>query len=152
MNPNDIVMTPVEVAKDIINFFKPSGTILDPCRGQGAFYDNLPGDKIWCELSEGVDFFKFNQKVDWIISNPPYSVFDKWLVHSLLLADNIVYLIPVNKVMSSLVKLKQIYEFGGIRHIRYYGTGRFIGFPFGFPVGAVHMQRGYKGSIEVSGI
>ena len=42
----DIVMTPVETAIDIIQHFSPKGKILDPCRGQGAFYDNYPSDCI----------------------------------------------------------------------------------------------------------
>jgi hypothetical protein len=149
-NPNDVVYTPKEWAKDIVAFFKPEGVCLDPCRGGSAFYDELPEPKLWCEIAEGVDFFKHKQKVDWIISNPPYSTFSKWLDHSLPLADNIVYLIPVNKLLSSLGKLQKVKTFGGIKHIRYYGTGRDAGFPFGFPVGAVYLQRAYDGPIEIS--
>ena len=37
----DIVMTPEWLAIEIIDHFSPSGIILDPCRGEGAFYDNL---------------------------------------------------------------------------------------------------------------
>lgn len=149
-NPADVVYTPPIWAADIINFFKPSGTCLDPCRGGGAFYDLLPEPKEWCEISEGVCFFQRTEKADWIVSNPPYSIFDKWLDHSLTVADNIVYLIPVNKLLSSLKKLRKVHAFGGIAHIRYYGTGRSMGFPFGFPVGAVHLKRGYRGPINIS--
>lgn len=149
-NPNDVVFTPVEWAKDIVAFFQPSGTCLDPCRGESAFFDQLPEPKLWCEIVEGVDFFRFHEKVDWIISNPPYSLFSRWLDHSLELADHIVYLIPVNKLLSSLQKLHKVYRFGGIVHIRYYGTGRDAGFPFGFPVGAVYLKRHYTGPMEIS--
>lgn len=149
-NPNDVVFTPAEWARDIVSFFKPSGLCLDPCRGGSAFYDELPTPKLWCEITDGVDFFDMHEKVDWIISNPPYSIFSKWLDHSLGLADHIVYLIPVNKLLSSLQKLHKVYSFGGIAHIRYYGTGRDAGFPFGFPVGAVYMKRGHGGPVEIS--
>ncbi|MCZ7862699.1 hypothetical protein O9X98_15090 [Agrobacterium salinitolerans] len=149
-NPNDVVFTPVEWAKDIVAFFQPSGICLDPCRGESAFFDQLPEPKLWCEIAEGVDFFRFHEKVDWIISNPPYSLFSRWLDHSLELADHIVYLIPVNKLLSSLQKLHKVYRFGGIVHIRYYGTGRDAGFPFGFPVGAVYLKRHYTGPMEIS--
>ena len=37
----DIVMTPEYLAKDIITHFDPTGMILDPSRGAGAFYDNF---------------------------------------------------------------------------------------------------------------
>jgi len=143
-------MTPSYVAKDIIEFFSPTGVILEPCRGEGAFYDLLPEGSPWCEIQEGVDFFQFKDKVDWIVTNPPYSIFDKWLDHSLDLADNLVFLIPVNKLLSSLKKLNKIRKFGGIKHIRYYGTGRDIGFPFGFPCGAVYIQKDYVGPIYVT--
>ena len=149
-NPNDVVFTPIEWARDIVDFFRPSGTCLDPCRGESAFFDELPEPKLWCEISEGVDFFEFDGKVDWIISNPPYSLFSRWLDHSLKVADHIVYLIPVNKLLSSLQKLHKVYQFGGIAHIRYYGTGRDAGFPFGFPVGAVYLKKGYVGPMEIS--
>ena len=36
-------MTPEYLAKEIIEHFNPSGIILDPSRGTGAFYDNFPG-------------------------------------------------------------------------------------------------------------
>lgn len=150
VNPNDVVHTPKKWAADMIEHFKPEGLTLDPCRGKGAFYDQLTGDKLWCEISEGVDFFKFTQNVDWIISNPPFSTFGPWLDHSLTLASDVVYLIPVNKIFSSIVKLNKIRLWGGIPHIRYYGSGRDLGFPFGFAVGAVHMKKGYSGPISIS--
>ena len=37
-------MTPDYLAKEIIEHFNPSGKILDPSRGEGAFYDNFPSD------------------------------------------------------------------------------------------------------------
>ena len=70
---NDIVMTPSRFAKEIIDYFNPSGLILEPCRGDGGFYNNFLKPKEWCEITEGKDFFDFNEKVDWIITNPPYS-------------------------------------------------------------------------------
>ena len=61
----DIVMTPEWLAKEIILHFSPSGIILDPCRGKGAFYDNFNTEtKEWCELEEGIDFLTYNNKVD----------------------------------------------------------------------------------------
>ena len=59
----DIVMTPEYLAKEIIEHFNPTGRILDPCRGEGAFYDNYPeGDHDWCELGEGRDFLQYQKK------------------------------------------------------------------------------------------
>ena len=93
----DIVMTPEYLAKDIINHFNPTGKILDPSRGNGAFYDNYPTDnKDWCELGENKDFLTYSDKVDWIITNPPWSKMQQFLKHGMEIADNIVYLTTIN--------------------------------------------------------
>lgn len=76
-SPHDVVYTPVELAKEIIAAcaVDDGDTILDPFRGGGAFYDNYPQHalKDWCEIEEGRDFMNYDKKVDWIISNPPFS-------------------------------------------------------------------------------
>src|SRR3546814_3116151 len=87
----DVVMTPFELAKEIIEHYKPTGVILDPCKGTGAF----TVDK-WCEITEGKDFFNYKEKVDWIITNPPWSKFKEFLIHSMHLSENIVFLSPIN--------------------------------------------------------
>lgn len=149
-NISDKIYTPTHIAQDIIDFFQPTGRILEPCRGTGSFYNLLPKDTLWCEIDDNVDFFQFNEKVDWIVTNPPYSIFDKWLTHSLALADNIIFLIPLPKLMASMGKMKEVYQYGGIVHQRYYGSGRSIGFPFGFPVVAFYLKRDYKSNISVT--
>lgn len=147
-NPADIVMTDRVVAKKIIEHFRPIGAVLDPCRGDGAFFDEMPGAD-WCEVREGRDFFEWNTRVDWIVSNPPFSVFFEWLRHSMSLADDILYLIPLGKVWQSNRVLRMVHEWGGIREILIVGSGRKeLGFPVGFAVGAVHFQRGYRGDMR----
>ena len=102
-NIGDKVYTPPKIAKRIIDSFDLKGKVLDPFKGKGAFYDNFPEtvEKDWCELDEGKDFFNYNDPVDWIVSNPPYSIFNKVIEHSFELSDNIVYLIQINKITSS---------------------------------------------------
>ena len=46
--------------------------------------------------------------------------------------------------------VREIHEFGGIREIRTYGTGGRLGFPMGNAVGAMHIQRGYRGETAFS--
>jgi hypothetical protein len=41
-------------------------------------------------------------------------------------------------------------EWGMIVHMRYYGTGGEMGFPFGYPCGAIHFQKDYHGPMEIS--
>ena len=150
-NPTtDKVYTPDNIAKEIIAKFDITGKVLDAFRGKGAFYDNYPADVIkdWCEIDNGKDFFAYNERVDWIITNPPYSIYDEVMEHSFEIADNIVYLVPLSKVVSSLGRIRKIKEFGGVPYIYITGASR-CGFPFGFPVCAIHIKRGYEGNTKI---
>jgi tRNA G10 N-methylase Trm11 len=68
--------TPPDTARQIINLFtwRKGETVLEPCRGEGAFYRQLPlfVKKEWCEILEGRNFFDYRGSVDSIITNPPY--------------------------------------------------------------------------------
>jgi hypothetical protein len=147
-NACDVVYTPDFVARDIVRHFKPKGRILDPCCGDGAFLKYMPGAD-WCELAKGRDFFDYEEPVDWIISNPPYSIYNEWFEHSVKIAQNIVYLIPIMKAMT-LPRLIAAYDKGGFVETRIYGGGKAIGFPFGFTCGAMHFRRGYKSGMMFS--
>jgi hypothetical protein len=144
VNKNDIVFTPDWLAKKICSMFLIGGEVLEPCKGEGAFMSYLPHNTQWCEIAEGRNFFDFNKKVDWIVTNPPYSDFNRFLQHSFDLADNVVFLVPVAKIMKSMGTLKQVFDYGGIVSCHFIGGGK-AGFPFGFPVGVYHFKKGYKG-------
>lgn len=149
-NPNDDIFTPLHIAKRIIDQLPidVSHKILDPFRGRGAFYNQFPaGRHYWCEIKDGKDFFDFQEHVDWIISNPPYSKFTEVMKHSYEIADNIVYLIPLNKIVSSWGRCLDLDNFGGVKKIWIFPAGK-ANFPFGFPACAVWIQKGYKGTIE----
>ena len=146
---SDIVLTPDDVAADVVRHFRPRGRMLDPCKGEGAFLRHMNGAE-WCEAREGRDFFAWYEKVDWIVSNPPYSNFGDWMRHSMAVAENIVYLIPMAKMFSVEARMREVFSWGGIVEARYYGKGSDMGFPFGFPVGAVYVRAGYKGPMEWS--
>jgi hypothetical protein len=148
VNPADVVLTHDKLAAAIVQHFGPTGRILDPCRGGGAFWKHMPGAE-WCEIREGVDFMAWTEPVDWIVSNPPYSIFLDWLKHSMSLAPDIVYLIPLFKVWQSEKVMRAIQEWGGLRETLIVGSGRKIGFPTGFSIGAVHFQRGWHGDMRV---
>lgn len=92
---SDCHSTPPELALDIIKFFKPAGKCLDPCRGNGVFFDMLQPGAEWCEIAQGRDFYAWDKPVDWIVGNPPFSHYSEWLRHSMKLAKDIVYLMPL---------------------------------------------------------
>jgi hypothetical protein len=71
-----IVMTKDSMAKDLIDMvdFIDGETVIEPCRGNGAFYNNLPDNvnKIWCEINEDRDYLTFDGEADVCLSNPPF--------------------------------------------------------------------------------
>jgi hypothetical protein len=147
--PADVVYTPRNVSESIIRFLKPAVLCLETCKGDGAFYDYLPKDSLYCELQEGTDFLKFDKQVDWIIGNPPYSIFLEFLQHSFSLSNNVSFLVPTNKVFQRQIIMDMINDYGGLKSIIVNGSGNLIGFPFGFSVGNFHFEKGYKGKCEL---
>ena len=144
----DIVYTPEWCAKDIIEFYKPYGSILDCASGKNkVFYNNYPKNciKDYCELELGKDFFEYDKKVDWIITNPPYSKFRQFFRKAFELADNIVWLVPTWKVFSAYGLQKELIQWGGgINHIRWYGTGTVLGWsPLANGIGAIYFKKGH---------
>lgn len=147
----DMVMTPEGLAKVIITHFNPSGIILDPSRGNGAFYDNYPtSTKDWCELGEGKDFFDYEQKVDWIITNPPWSKMQRFLEHGMKISENIVYLTTFNHYTTKK-RIRDMRENNfGIVEIFCVPTPHKPWPQLGFQLAAVHTQRNYEGKILMS--
>lgn len=149
-NYSDVHYTRGDIAKLVVDHFSPTGRVLEPFKGGGAFTDHLPDDTLWCEKEEGFDFFDFKDSVDFIISNPPFSNLTEILSHAFSIADNVIFLLPVSKIYSSAPRLKLIRKYGGIKEQFYLGTGRECGFDIGFPFCAMHMQKDYKGPIYES--
>ena len=149
VRPADVVYTPDYVAAFIVNYLNPSGVCLDPCKGDGAFYKFLPDGSDYCELQEGKDFFKYENRVDWIIGNPPYSNFKDFLDHSFQLAENVSFLVPTNKIFQRQIIMESINKWGGLKSMIIYGSGQLIGFPFGFSVGNFHFEKNYSGPCDI---
>lgn len=147
--PADIVYTPEYVSKHIIELLNPQGTILDPCKGDGAFFKYMPINSEYCEIREGKDFFTYSKKTDWIIGNPPYSIFEEFLQKAFEISDNVSYLVPTNKVFQRQKIMEMINNYGGIKSIIIYGSGTLIDFPFGFSVGNFHFEKGFKGDTKI---
>jgi len=148
VNAFDVVFTPRDLARQIISLFPISGSILEPCKGEGAFLEWLPEDTEWCEITEGRNYYDFDKNVDWIVTNPPYSDFNRFLTHSFRLSENVVLLVPVAKIFKSMGTVKIIMNYGGIVCMYLLPASK-AGFPFGFPCMVVHLKRGYSGSTEI---
>lgn len=146
---SDVVYTPENIALNIIRWCRPKGLKLDPCAGDWVFFNNFSEPRDWCEITLDRDFFDYQERVDWIIGNPPYSIFEDFLAHSFELANDVVYILPTNKIFQRIVIMKMIVDWGGIFAMRIYGSGQRIGFPFGFSVGAFHFKKGWRGPTNI---
>ena len=72
-----LMFTPLDISKDIISnlSIKKTDTVLEPFKGAGSFYNQLPNcKKFYCEKDENINFFDWQDKVDWIVSNPPFKI------------------------------------------------------------------------------
>jgi len=150
-NKNDVVLTPERISKKIIEYFNPTKSILDPCSGDDSFFSNFPDniDKDWCEIRKGKDFFEYDKKVNWIISNPPFSTYDDFLEHSFKIADNVVFIIPLYKTFKSKKQQLMVDNYGGLKTVLIIGSGSELNFNMGFLCGCVHYQREYNGLVKI---
>ena len=96
----DIYYTPNALARELISItpLHAGQSVLDPAKGTGSFYNNYPTDlreTSSAEITEGSDFFAITNKYDWLVTNPPFSNFKKWLIHSCSLAKvGFAYILP----------------------------------------------------------
>ena len=149
----DLVMTPAPLAGAIIAHYTDrfDGSILDPARGQGAFFGQFPRhlDRHWCELTDGRDFLRWAEPVDWIMTNPPWSRLRDFTRHAMTLAQNIVWLVPIVN-LTTKARLRDLDEHGfGVAELLLIDTPKF--WPqSGFQLAAAHLKKGHKGAWQVS--
>lgn len=145
---DDVVMTPRPLAKALVDLIAPTGVILEPCCGDGAFLDVLPPGAQWCEIKRGRDFFHHSAKVDWIITNPPWRQIRTFLAHSFCVADNIAFLMTVNHAWTR-ARLRDARNAGfAISDIVTFDTPK--SFPqSGFQLGMIVYRRGWSQGIRV---
>jgi hypothetical protein len=149
-------MTPPSLARTIVDYYRPSGTVLDPARGAGAFYDALlelepsPESVDWCEVREGRDFLDPYARLgpcDWIVTNPPWSQIRPFLARSMQLANDIVFLATLPHFLTR-ARLREISEAGfGLREALLVTHPPAPWPGSGFQLAAVRIQRGYAGRL-----
>ena len=148
---NDIVYTPPRLAADFVRHFNPQGKGLDPARGGGAFYNAFTTDKDWCEIAEGRDFFTYTEKVDYIMTNPPWSLMRRFLNHSYEIADNVYFLVTLGHCFTH-ARLTDAKNAGfGIKELCCCKTPKDGVWPTtGLQLGMCHWKRGWRGDIRLT--
>ena len=110
-NANDIVYTPQKIVDIMCDDIDCEMSILDPCAGKDIFYNTFKNtQKYKCEIEKGNDFFDFDNQVELIYGNPPYSILTKWLEHSFKVATKkIKYIIGMYSVTPCRLDLGKKY-------------------------------------------
>ncbi len=149
----DRVMTPPDLAKAIIEHFSHAmaGRVLDPSRGEGAFFEHFPEhvERHWCEISEGRDFLAWTDRVEWVVTNPPWSELRTFTRHAMRVSENIVWLAPLTN-LTTKARLRDLEEAGfGIAELLFVDTPK--SWPqSGFQIVAAHLKKGYTGHWKVA--
>ena len=73
-----------------------------------AFKVNGINNITTCEIKNGRDFFDYDQRVDWIITNPPFSQMREFLKHSYEIASNVVFLTFTTHVLGMKARLQDM--------------------------------------------
>jgi len=111
---NDVFITPVELCKKHIDMIDCDSSLrsqenelwFDPFKNSGNYYNNFPTEvKDYTEILEDKDFFEYKDRVDVICSNPPYSMIDRVLEHSVSLKPRVIsYLIGINNLTAKRIE------------------------------------------------
>ena len=137
---DDYFLTPSLLAKNCIKFIniEKDDIILDAFGGDGVFYNNYPEcKKDWCEIRDKKDFFGYQKKVDWIITNPPYSLLEKVLPHTYeICRKGFGYLLGINNLTPRRIEQANKNGFGLTKlHIckvfKWFGMSIFVVFEKG---------------------
>jgi len=147
---NDRIFTPDALAVDIVRHFMPSGRVLEPCAGGGAFLRALPKGADWYEIDLDRDFLAAQGHWDWLITNPPYSLFRAFLQKSMQVADNIVFLC-LDNAWNMRARRRDLRRAG-------FGIVEMCECPvppppwpqFGMCLGATWIRRGWQGSTRIT--
>lgn len=106
---NDIFITPLELAKKAISMIEYKATDIwyDPFKNTGNYYNQYPNDhKLYSEILEGKDFFEFEENIDIICSNCPYSIMDNVIKKSIDLKPRVInYLIGVGNLTARRLEM-----------------------------------------------
>lgn len=155
-NGNDRIWTPDALATDVVKHFNipDSATILEPCSGGGAFLRAFEAVGLKnvqsCEISEGKDFFEFKDKVDWVVTNPPWSKMRAFLKHAYTMSDNVLFLVVITHIIGLKARVREMQAAGfGVKEIAWIPDTPPAPWPqSGFQLAANHLQRGYVGDIK----
>ena len=135
------MFTPLDISKDIISNLdiKKTDKVLEPFKGEGSFYNQLPEcQKLYCEIDDNINFFDWQDKVNLIVSNPPFKILVDGekknglipiIEHSITIADKFGYLVNHNLFNALTVRRLNLWNDKGfnITYIKVYEIKKWFG-------------------------
>lgn len=100
----DVYETPEECVDALFRLVPVdiSKKYLEPCRASGRIYNRLPIGSAWGEIREGVDYLQTTYpKVDFVITNPPYSLAQEFVDKALTEAPVVIMLLRLGFLESN---------------------------------------------------
>ena len=141
MKKKEFYYTDIEMVKDLLSItpiFWQKDIVLDAGSGNGAWYHNLlcpQKNRRECEIERGNDFYKWEEKVDWVVGNPPFrhngeNQIWKWIDKASQITNKGMGFLLNHKVFNTLtpVRLQLLADRGFyIQHIRIVADKRWFG-------------------------
>jgi len=113
---NDVFYTPLRLSRFQIEKIITSSEDkwLDPFKGLGSYYNQFPTDnKDWTEITDNRDFFTYEEGVDIICSNPPYSLINEVFTKSVSLNPRVIsYLIGQGNLTPKRIEFMNSHGYG----------------------------------------
>ena len=140
---NDVFITPLALAKQHIGMidYTPEDIWYDPFKNSGSYYNQYPTDckKEYSEILEGKDFFEYQGRPTIICSNPPYSILNKVMEHSVSLQPRVIsYLIGMGNFTNKRTEYMRNQGYGLVKIfytkvMSWYGMSMIVVFEKGKP-------------------
>ena len=99
LNTTDFYPTPPWCYENLDIDWKQFSSAHEPCRGDGRIQKFLEAQGVfttYSEIREDRDFFDWDEKVDLIVTNPPFSLAQEFIDHSILRANTVFMLLRIN--------------------------------------------------------
>lgn len=123
-----------EMVKNLVSLidFDKNDKVLDAGSGKNKVWQkNCPVECLECEIEDGCNFLEWNEKVDWVIGNPPYHLSWKFTEKALNIANKGIAWLVNNQGLNSQMtprRLEKLKEKGFyLNHIRVVADKRWFG-------------------------
>ncbi|MDP4227189.1 MAG: hypothetical protein Q8910_12485 [Bacteroidota bacterium] len=134
VRPDNIELhyTNEQMVKDLISITPICGSVLDAGSGKNkVWFNNLSGEKYECEIEDGVNFYDWDKKMNWVVGNPPFSHSWAFTEKAITIAtDGIAFLVNNMGLNSQTTPRRlQIMKDAGfeLQHIRVVSDKRWFG-------------------------